>query len=125
VLDLTLAATDRAYLMALTTYMRALAERNSLLKRGTSSPGELAAFEQILAPAGAQLIAARTAGLRLLAESLTAAYARISDAAEPAGFSYAPDLPSRPSRRWPQCSRKTGCATPSSEAPSTATSRRF
>jgi len=91
-LDLTLAAMDAGYLRALQTYAQALAERNSLLKRGHAGGDELGAFEQILAPAAAALIAARSVGLRALAEGLTAAYARISDSAEPAGFAYAPDF---------------------------------
>ena len=92
-LDLTLAAMDAGYLRALQTFTRALAERNSLLKRGHAGGDELGAFEQVLAPAAAELIAARAAGLGLLAAGLTEAYARISDAAEPAGFSYVPDFP--------------------------------
>lgn len=97
-LDLTLAAMDAGYLRALQTYTRALAERNSLLKRGRAGGDELGAFEQVLAPAAAELIAARAEGLRLLAEGLTGGYARISASAEAAGFSYVPDFaePSAP-----------------------------
>lgn len=91
-LDLTLAAMDAAYLRALQTYTRALAERNSLLKRGNAGEAELAAFEQVLAPAAAELIGLRAAGLKALAARLEAAYARLCDAAEPAGLAYAPDF---------------------------------
>ena len=90
-LDLTLAATDGAYLRALQGYNGALAGRNALLKRGAED-GELAAFEQPLAAHGAELVAARAAGLAALAAELTAAYGAISDAAEPVGFAYAPDV---------------------------------
>ena len=89
-LDLTLAATDRSYLTALQSYHRALASRNALLKR-QAGDAEVAAFERPLAAQGARLMVARAAGLAQLAERLTAAYSQISDAAEPAGFTYAPD----------------------------------
>jgi DNA replication and repair protein RecF len=91
-LDLTLAAMDAAYLRALQTYARALAERNSLLKRGHADDAQLDAFEQLLAPAAAELIAARGAGLNVLADVLTKSYAQIADSAEPAGLRYAPDF---------------------------------
>ncbi len=91
-LDLTLAAMDGAYLAALQRYHRALADRNRLLKQGAPAD-QLEAFERPLARDGAALMAARTAGLAALATDLTEAYARIADAAEPAGFAYAPDLP--------------------------------
>ncbi len=90
-LDLTLAAMDSAYLDALQRYHRALAERNRLLKQAAPAD-QLAAFERPLAANGAALIAARTTGLTALADDLTAAYSRISDDAEPAGFAYVPDV---------------------------------
>ena len=90
-LDLTLAATDAGYFEALQAYHRALADRNALLKRAAGD-AEIAAFERPLATRGAALIAARAAGLAALAEQLTVAYSRISDAAEPVGFAYAPDV---------------------------------
>ena len=91
-LDLTLAAVDAGYFRALQTYSRALAERNALLKTGRPSDGELAAFEQILAPAAAALIEFREAGLRALGKSLSAAYARLCDNAEPASLGYDPNF---------------------------------
>lgn len=100
-LDLTLAATNPEYLVALQTYHRALAERNSLLKAGRNGAapaaraaleGELAAFETQLAPAGARLIALRADGMGALAAHLQTAYARIAPAAETAGLAYAPDF---------------------------------
>ncbi len=90
-LDLTLAAMDASYLDALQRYHRALAERNRLLKQGAPAD-QLSAFEHPLAQHGAALIAARTAGLAALAADLTSAYASLADAAEPAGFAYAPDF---------------------------------
>ncbi len=90
-LDLTLAATDPEYLVALQTYHRALAERNSLLKAGRDG-AELAAFESQLVPAGVRLIARRAAGLERLAASLQAAYARIAPETEAAGLAYGPDF---------------------------------
>ncbi len=95
-LDLTLAAMDGAYLQALQTYHRALAERNALLKRGlatASVAAELTAFEQTLAPAAAELVARRTASLQALAAGVTRAYAQIATEAEPVELTYAPDGP--------------------------------
>jgi DNA replication and repair protein RecF len=93
-LDLTLAAMDAAYLQALQTYGRALAERNSLLKRGGAVEQELAAFEQILAPAAAELITRREAGLREIGAGLKTVYAQLCDGAEPVGLGYDPDFAS-------------------------------
>lgn len=91
-LDLTLSAMDAAYLVALQTYGRALAERNSLLKRGGAMEAELAAFERILAPAAAELIARRETGLREIGAGLKSAYARLCGGVEPAGLGYEPDF---------------------------------
>lgn len=93
-LDLTLASMDAGYLKTLQTYARALAERNALLKRGGAIDRELEAFEQILAPAAAGLIAARTTGMAELAERVKAAYARLCDdgVTEPTGLRYEPNF---------------------------------
>lgn len=93
-LDLTLASMDAAYLRALQTYSRALSERNALLKRGNASDGELAAFEQILAPAAADLIAARGAGLQSLGQRLSTIYAQLCDGdpVEKAALHYEPSF---------------------------------
>ena len=79
-LDLTLSAMDAGYLRVLQTYGQALAERNSLLKRGGAGESELAAFEQILAPAAAELIARRETGLREIGAGLKQAYAQLASA---------------------------------------------
>jgi DNA replication and repair protein RecF len=89
-LDLALAAMDAGYLRALQTFTRALASRNALLKMGRGSEAEFAAFEQALAPAGAELIRARGEGLRALGERLVKLYADLSGDAEPAGLVYEP-----------------------------------
>ena len=91
-LDLTLAAMDAGYLSALVTFTRALAGRNALLKSGRASDGELAAFEQILAPAAAELIARRAVGLRALEHSVKAAYAKLCEDAEPVSLGYEPNF---------------------------------
>ena len=91
-LDLTLAAMDAGYLRALQTATRALAERNALLKSGRAGAAELGAFEQTLAPAAAELIARRAAGLTALEKTMQAAYARIAEAAEPARLVYEPNF---------------------------------
>jgi DNA replication and repair protein RecF len=91
-LDLTLSAMDAGYFRALQTYSRALAERNALLKAGRPAEAELEAFEKILAPAAAALIAGREAGLRELGKLLAAGYARLCDGAEPASLAYDPNF---------------------------------
>jgi DNA replication and repair protein RecF len=91
-LDLTLAAMDPGYLRALQTFTHALAARNALLKSGRGATAEFDAFEQLLAPAGAELIARRASGLSALGTTLGAVYARISGQAEPAGLAYQPSF---------------------------------
>lgn len=92
-LDLTLAAMDPVYLRALQTFTRALSERNALLRSGRASGAELGAFEQTLAPAAAELITLRAAGVRALEATLKTAYARLSDDAEAAALVYEPNYP--------------------------------
>jgi DNA replication and repair protein RecF len=93
-LDLTLASMDAGYLQALQTYGRALNDRNALLKRGGAIDRELAAFEQILAPAAAALIAARSSGLSVLAGFVTTMYGKLGDAeaGETASLRYEPNF---------------------------------
>jgi len=91
-LDLTLAAMDADYFRALQVYSRALASRNALLKRGVTADHELAAFEQTLAPAAAELIARRESGLGALGAALKTNYARLCAEIEPAGLAYEPNF---------------------------------
>jgi DNA replication and repair protein RecF len=91
-LDLTLAAMDPHYLRALQTYTRALAERNALLRSGRGAPAEFAAFEQLLAPAGAALIERRAAGLQALGATVRMVYSTLCDDTEPAGLVYEPNF---------------------------------
>ena len=95
-LDLTLAAMDGSYLQALQTYTRALTERNALLKKGAGAgktgDAQLEAFERVLAPAAAELIARRTEGLRVLGAAVAAGYGKLCDGVEPAALVYAPDF---------------------------------
>ncbi|MFI5357397.1 MAG: DNA replication/repair protein RecF, partial [Opitutales bacterium] len=73
-------------------YHRALAERNSLLKGAAreASAGEdqLAAFEQILAPAAVELVAQRRTGLAEMDRRLAAAYTQLAAGSERAGLHY-------------------------------------
>ena len=100
-LDLTLSATDAVYLQTLQTYHQALAGRNALLKRTTSS-AELTAFERPMASAGVRLVALRTTGLDRLAEHLGRAYSRIAPPGndERVGFAYAANLTEPDERVW-------------------------
>jgi len=90
-LDLTLAAMDPAYLAALQSYTRAVAERNMLLKQGGRDVGALAAFERELATHAVVLGAKRTAGVAALSELFRTAHARLVPEGETAGLVYAPD----------------------------------
>lgn len=89
-LDLTLAAMDPAYLLALQAYTRAVAERNILLKHGGDA-GTLAAFEHELGVQAARLVAARTAGVAALSAHFRDAHARLVPEGEAAALVYAPD----------------------------------
>lgn len=91
-LDLTLAAMDADYLRALQTFHRALAERNRLLKQGGFDTGELGAFDQVLAPAAAELIAKRAAAVPELAAGVERFYAQLAADAEPVALAYAPSF---------------------------------
>jgi DNA replication and repair protein RecF len=93
-LDLTLSSMDPGYLAALVDYSRALASRNNLLRRREAGTiGEVAAFEQALAPAGARLVALRTAGVAELAAGMAASYRRLSEGTEEAALRYLPSSP--------------------------------
>jgi DNA replication and repair protein RecF len=103
-LDLTLAAMDADYLRSLQTYHRALAERNSLLKRaahgGLGAEDELSAFEHIMAPAAARLIALRRAGLEELGGRMASAYAQLAPEAEAAALRYGPNHEAETAEAW-------------------------
>ena len=92
-LDLTLAAMDPAYLTALQSYTRAVAERNMLLKQGGRDHGALEAFEHELSAHAVSLVAKRRVGVEELSRLFRVAHARLvpGDGAETAGLVYAPD----------------------------------
>jgi DNA replication and repair protein RecF len=93
-LDLTLSAMDAEYLGALQTYARALAGRNSLLRRPEAGAArELAAFERTLAPAGARIVAIRRERVAELAAALDEAYRGLCGGGEAAGLLYECALP--------------------------------
>ena len=88
-LDLTIAAMDSDYLVALQSYSRALAGRNSILRRPNAEASrELTAFDRTLAPAGARIVALRTERVAELAAELAAAYGRMSGGSEAATLHY-------------------------------------
>jgi DNA replication and repair protein RecF len=90
-LDLTLAAMDPAYLQALQSYTRAVAERNMLLKHGNRDAGTIEAFEHELGVHAAVLVAARMAGVTELSTLFHEAHRRLVPESETAGLVYAPD----------------------------------
>jgi DNA replication and repair protein RecF len=88
-LDLTLSAMDGEYLSALQTYTRALAGRNSLLRRpDAGSLRELPAFERTLAPAGARIAELRSLRVAELGVLLADAHGKISGGGERAVLRY-------------------------------------
>jgi DNA replication and repair protein RecF len=90
-LDLTLAAMDPAYLTALQSCTRALAERNLLLKQGGRDTGAIEAFEHELAGHAVTLVAKRAAGIAELGEAFRMAHMRLVPESETAGLVYDPD----------------------------------
>lgn len=99
-LDLTLAAMDGGYLAALQAFVRAVAARNALLKSGRGSAAELDAFEAALAPAAAELVRRRFAGVAALADPFALAHGRLGGGAEAAELSYRPDLAETEPEAW-------------------------
>jgi DNA replication and repair protein RecF len=88
-LDLTLASMDPDYLGALQAYSRALAGRNSLLRKpGATAARELTAFDRTLAPAAARIVFLRSARVRELGLEAAAAYARLSEGSETMTLGY-------------------------------------
>jgi DNA replication and repair protein RecF len=88
-LDLTLSAMDPVYLDCLQTYNRALAGRNSLLRRPDAGMArELPAFDRTLAPSGARLVALRGEGIAALGPEMAAAYERLCGDSETATLRY-------------------------------------
>jgi DNA replication and repair protein RecF len=90
-LDLTFAAMDPAYLTALQSCTRAVAERNLLLKHGARDTGAIEAFEHELAGHAVTLVAKRAIGIAELGEFFRKAHARLVPDSETAGLVYAPD----------------------------------
>ncbi len=90
-LDLTLAAMDPSYLIALQAYTRALAERNMLLKQGGRDLGALDAFEHELSVHALTLFAQRAVGVTELSRQFQIAHAKLGPVGETAGLIYAPD----------------------------------
>lgn len=105
-MDLTLAAMDASYLQVLQAYHRALADRNSLLKRG-SDAREVEAFERPLASAAAAIVTKRIAGAQVLGTHLTAAYAQIARSGEPAVMVYQADEAVQSEAEWLERFAKT------------------
>lgn len=99
-LDLTLAAMDSDYLASLQAFVRAVAARNALLKSGRAAVAELDAFEAALAPAAADLVRRRVAGVAALAVPCGAAYGRVGGGQETAELIYRPDWAETDPTAW-------------------------
>jgi DNA replication and repair protein RecF len=91
-LDTLSAPHDRSYLSNLTTYGRALQQRNSLLRairEGTAEPDQLRLWDEPFLAAGAAIVASRLRLLDVLAEPLAAAHREIAPTEEQLTISYA------------------------------------
>jgi len=90
-LDLTLSSIDRDYYDALRQYHRGVAERNRLLKNG-SSRGEFDAFEAEIATHAAVLFQKRREGVARLSAVLQTVYTGLADADEGPDMVYSPNV---------------------------------
>ena len=106
-LDLLIAQSDRGYARAYSRYDKAVTQRNAVLKRmaeGASSPGELAPWDDVLAEAGGDVLAARASAVAALAELAPARHRFLTSApgtsagAGVLGLRYHPALHTTP---WP------------------------
>ena len=92
-LDLTLAAMDSDYLVTLQGYLRALSERNSLLRRGDShAASQIMAFDRTMAPLGEKIVALRARWIGELAAEAAEAYRSLTGGAEGAAIAYVSPL---------------------------------
>lgn len=98
-MDLTLAAMDASYLQVLQAYHRALADRNSLLKRGAELR-EIEAFERPLATAAAAIVTKRIEATRVLGAHVSTAYGQIALSGEPATMVYEADAAIQSEAEW-------------------------
>ena len=104
-LDLLIAQSDRGYARAYSRYDKAVTQRNAVLKRmaeGASSPGELAPWDDVLAEAGGDVLAARASAVAALAELAPARHRFLTSApgtsagAGALGLGYHPALHTTP-----------------------------
>ncbi len=93
-MDLTLSVVNRAYYTALRDFHRGVAERNRLLKNG-SSPAELSAFEAEIAPHASYIASYREEGMAMLREVLCRVYDQIAEADEGPELSFRPNVDCR------------------------------
>lgn len=90
-LDLTLSATDTSYYHALRHYHQGIAERNRLLKQG-SSGAELDAFEAEISKHAAVISRKRSEGVARLGAVLQAVYTNLADADEGPEMGFSPNI---------------------------------
>ena len=98
-LDQLAAPADPLYTSNLATYMRALAQRNSLLRQireGEADRAQLRYWDEPFLTSGAAVVAARLRLLDLIAGPLAAAHAEIAPAEEPLTLAYATNAPLQP-----------------------------
>lgn len=95
-LDLGLSATDPEYLGALQTYHKAMAARNALLKRD-GGVNQLAAFERLMAPAAALLVARRSALFAEISALVEDVYRYVAQDGASLRLEYVPDMEARES----------------------------
>ncbi len=99
VLDQLAAPHDPMYASHLSTYTRALSQRNSLLRQirdGEADRAQLRYWDEPFLASGAAIVAARLRLLELLTAPLAAAHREIAPAEEPLALAYATNAPLLP-----------------------------
>jgi DNA replication and repair protein RecF len=98
-LDQLAAPHDPMYGSHLSTYARALAQRNSLLRQireGEADSAQLRYWDEPFLASGAAIVAARLRVLDLIAEPLASAHSEIAPAEEPLTLAYSTNAPLLP-----------------------------
>lgn len=104
-IDLYLSSLDGDYLRALMRYHRGLRERNALLKQDADE-GQLAAFEQVMAPAAGLIARTRADLIASLSKALQVFYAGLCDRQEEPGLQFRPDARAESDADWVELFRE-------------------
>lgn len=91
-LDLSLAATDKEYLIILKQYHKALIERNALLRHSKNTENALVAFENVMAPLALSILQKRSCDLPIIAGHAAKIYSLITQSQEKLDIVYKPSV---------------------------------